>query len=235
MIEKEKFEAHLERGQSYLVDLLKNKSALKLDIYQNTISWFQVFKTELQACVERLKKEVVDPRIRLNVVDKGDTEAQLFIGSDVLIFTMHTNIFQLGANNYASQTSYARQHPGNTYCGIINVYDFLADSYEYNRPYDIGYLISRIFINREDHFLIEGKGQLGFLYQDFMHQVLSKEIIQDIILRLAIHGLDFDLYTPPYEAVQTATVEDLQSLNHSSKLKTGKRLGFKFESQQNIT
>ena len=231
----EKFTQHIEKGREYLVNLLNNKSALKLDIYKNTINWFQVFKQELANCVETIKKDVTDPRIRLHIIEKGDTEAQLFIGSDVLVFTMHTNIFQLNSENYASQTSYVQKNPANAFCGIINVYDFLADSYEFNRSYDIGYLISRIFINREDHFLIEGKGQLGLMYKDFMHQVLSKEFIQDIILRLAIHGLDFDLFTPPYEAVQTATVQDLQTLNYSSKLKTGKRLGFKFEAKENIT
>lgn len=235
MESNEKFTEHIEKGREYLVNLLNNKSALKLDIYKNTITWFKVFKEELTNCIDIIKKDVTDPRIRLHVVEKGDTEVQLFIGSDVLVFTMHTNIFQLSASNYASQTSYVKNNPGNAFCGIINVYDFLADSYEFNRSYDIGYLISRIFINREDHFLIEGKGQLGFMYKDFMHQILNKEFIQDIILRLAIHGLDFDLFTPPYEAVQTATVQDLQTLNYSSKLKTGKRLGFKFETHENIT
>lgn len=232
---KKELNDHLNKGRAYLVNLLNQKSALKLDIYKNTFDWFQVFKAELANCVETIKKGVPDTRIRLRLVEKGDTEAQLFIGSDVLIFTMHTNIFQLNNENYASQTSYVKKNPSNAFCGIINVYDFLADSYEFNRSYDVGYLISRIFINREDHFLIEGKGQLGYMYADFMHQVLTKEIIQDIILRLAIHGLDFDLFTPPYESVQTATVQDLQTLNYSSKLKTGKRLGFKFEARENIT
>lgn len=234
-MEKEKFEAHLNEGRNYLVDLLKNKTALKLDIYRNTIEWFKLFKLELLSCTELIRKEIPDERIRLRVVDKGDAEVQLFIGSDVIIFNMHTNIFQLERTEYASQSSYVQRNPLNGYCGIINVYDFLADSYEFNRSYDVGYLISRIFINRENHFLMEGKGELDFIYKDFMHQVLSVDIIKDIILRVSIHALDFDLFTPPYESVQTATVQDLQAFNYSSKLKTGKRLGFKFESQQNIS
>lgn len=234
-MEKDKFEAHLNEGRNYLVDLLKNKTALKLDIYRNTLEWFKQFKLELVACTELIRKEITDERIRLRVVDKGDTEVQLFIGSDVVIFNMHTNVFQLERSEYASQSSYVQRNPLNSYCGIINVYDFLADSYEFNRSYDVGYLISRIFINRENHFLVEGKGELDFIYKDFMHQILSVDIIKDIILRVSIHALDFDLFTPPYESVQTATVQDLQAFNYSAKLKTGKRLGFKFESQQNIS
>ncbi|MDA7804045.1 hypothetical protein N8987_05665 [Crocinitomix sp.] len=234
-MESKKNEAHLDKGRDYLVQVLNHKTSVKLDVYQTTLNWFKVFKSELRNSIELMRKDIPDSRIRLRVIEKGDTEIELYIGSDAVIFTMHTNIFQLDANAYASKTSYIQQNPLNIYCGIINVYNFLADSYEYNRSHDVGYLISRIFINREDHFLIEGKGQLGLVYKDFMHQVLTKEIIQDIILRISIYAVDFDLYTPPYKAVQKATVQDLQDLNYSSKLKTGKRLGFKFESSENIT
>lgn len=234
-MDKEKFEAHLEQGRGYLVDLLQNKTTVKLDVYENTIAWFKVLKEEIKHCVDLIKADLTDDRIRLRFVDRGDTEAQLFIGSDVVVFNMHTNVFQLSPAEYSSQTSYARAHPANTFCGIIRIYNFLADSYEFNRLHDVGYLIGRIFINRENHFQIEGKGQIGLMYRDFMHQILTKEILQDIILRISIHALNFDLYTPPYVAVQKATVQDLNALAHSSKLKTGKRLGFKFEAEQNIT
>ncbi len=231
----EKFEAHLNEGKNYVVGLLKNKTTLKLDVYQNTIEWFKKFKEELNAALDLVREEIDDDRIRLKVVDRGDTEAQLFIGSDAIIFTMHTNVFQLSKNDYSSQTSYVRNNPSNAYCGIINIYNFLADSYEFNRSHDLGYLIGRMFINKENHFLVEGKGQLGMIYRDFMHQELSRKIIRDIILRVSIHAIDFDLYTPPYNAVHKVTVQDLNTMNYSSKLKTGKRLGFKFESQQDIT
>lgn len=233
-MDKEKFEAHLSQGRSYLTHLLQNKTTVKLNVYENTINWFKVLKEELKASIEIIKKEINDDRIRLRFVDRGDTEAQLFIGSDVLVFNMHTNVFQLPPNDYNSMTSYVRSNPANAFCGIINIYNFLADSYEFNRHHDIGYLIGRIFINHENHFMMEGKGQLEFIYRDFMHQVLNEYVLKDIILRVSIHALDFDLFTPPYRTVQKATVQDLNALAHSSKLKTGKRLGFKFQTEQKI-
>lgn len=233
-MENKALEAHLEQGKNYLVNLLENKTKLKLHVYHNTIEWFKIFKEELKACIAQIQEHVTDKAIRLRVVDRGDLEAQLFIGSDVIVFNMHTNVFKLNANEYATQTSYVRNDPGNAYCGIINVYNFLADSYEFNRSHDVGYLISRIFINKENHFMIEGKGQLGSIYRDFMHQVLTPELIKDIILRVSIYAIDFDLYSPPYHLVQKATVQDLNKLNYSSKLKTGKRLGFKFETKSKV-
>ena len=233
-MDQEKFEQHLEQGKNYLVHLLENKTKLKLNIYENTTEWFKVFKEELKQCVSLIKEHISDERIRLRVVDRGDLEAQLFIGSDVVVFNMHTNVFKISDTDYASQTSYVRNNPGNAFCGIINVYNFLADSYEFNRSHDVGYLISRIFINQENHFMIEGKGPLGTIYRDFMHHILTPELIKDIILRVSIYAIDFDLFTPPYRAVQKATVQDLNTLNYSSKLKTGKRLGFKFETKSDV-
>lgn len=223
-----------EIGKSVLLELLKTKSGHKQDVFVNIQAAFKMFKTELSECVNELRAQLDDPRIRVKFVDMGDSEAQLFIGSDVLVFLMHSNVFKLPDTDYASQTSYVSKKPVNAYCGVIRVYDFLADSYEYNRFGDVGYMICRIFINSENHFKIEGEGQLGFVYQNFMNQVLSKELINEIILRIAIYALDFDLLTPPYQTVNEVSVGELQTLSSNSKLKTGKRLGFQFHSETDI-
>lgn len=223
-----------QEGKKILLDLLKAKSGHKQDVFKNTRKWFDVFKQELTECVSILKEELDDPRIRFRVEDKGDSEARLYIGSDVLVFHMHSNVFKIPPHDYSAQTSYVLNDPRNAYCGVINVYDFLADSYEYNRHHDVGYLIARIFINADDHFKIEGKGQIGFIYQNFMNQVLTQELVEKIILRLSIYALEFDLLTPPYQAVNQVSVSELQTLSSNTKLKTGKRLGFQFQSNTDI-
>jgi hypothetical protein len=67
-----------------------------------------------------------------------------------------------------------------------------------------------------------------------MNQVLSQEVIEEIILRLSIYALEFDLLTPPYQAVNQVSVGELQTLSSNTKLKTGKRLGFQFQSNTDI-
>jgi hypothetical protein len=224
----------LEKDKEVLVTLLKSKTSLKQDVFENSKKWFAVFKKELGDSIDMIKKDIGDSRVRLKYADKGDNEAHMYVGSDVLVFYLHSNVFKFSSRDYNSQTSYVKNKPENAYCGIIHIYDFLADSYEFNRPNDLGYLIGRIFINVEDHFIVEGKGQLDFLYRNFIQQVISPEIIKDIILRAAIHAIDFDLLTPPYQAVQQVSVFDMQTLSQSSKLKTGKRLGFKFQSKTEV-
>ena len=221
--------------RDYLVQLLKSKSVLKQEIYQNTIAWFSIFKEKLNECLEILSHDINDPRVRLRLDEKSDTEAHLYIGSDVLIFSMHTNVFKLSDNDFASKTSYVKDNEENGFCGVIHIYDFLADSYEFNRPNDLGYLIGRVFINRENHFQLEGKGKVAMLYRDFMHDVITPDIVKDIIFRISIYALEFDLLNPPYNTISQVSVYELQTLSNSSTLKTGKRLGFKFKSSGGIT
>ena len=225
----------MDDNKKRIVDLLKTRSILKQDVFSNTKEWFKIFKSELTDCVEMMQTEIGDDRIRLKIVDISDSEIQLFIGSDVLIFHMHTNVFKFDNSNYVHKSSYVKNNSDNAYCGVINIYNFLADSYEKNRYNDYGYLISRVFINRESHFLVEGKGRLGFIYRDFLNQVINKEIITDIIMRVAVHAIEFDLLTPPYERVSEVSVQEMQALSSDSRLKTGKRLGFKFQSDNNIS
>lgn len=219
-----------------LVNLLKSKSILKQNVYHNNVKWFKVFKEELNDCVAMLSKDLDNnaDNIRLKIVDRSDTEVQLYIGSDVLIFQMHTNVFKIANDNYVHQSSYIKKNPDNAYCGIINIYNFLADSYQFNRSNDYGYLISRIFVNREDHFFIEGKGELEFMYKDFLNQVLNKEVIIDVIMKVATFAVDFDLITPPYNKVSVVSVNEMQTISSNSKLKTGKRLGFKFQADNDV-
>ena len=45
-------------------------------------------------------------------------------------------------------TSYVKEDKNRSYCGVIHLYNFLADSFKYNRLNDVGYLIGRVFIIR---------------------------------------------------------------------------------------
>jgi hypothetical protein len=44
------------------------------------------------------------------------------------------------------------------------------------------------------------------------------------------YALEFDLLVPPYDAVKLASVGQMTEKMHLSQLKTGKRLGFQFNS-----
>ncbi len=210
--------------------LVKEKGVLKQDVFHNTIRTFKELKVILAETVADIKANFgeADGRVDFYYRDKGDFQAEIKIAGDVLVFYMHTNVFQFDRSNSVWHSSYVKENENNAYVGVINVYNFLADSFKYHRNSDLGYLIARLFVNHEDHFMVQGKRQLGYLYNDFVNATLDKEKLRNVVDSAILYTLDFDLYTPPYEKFQEVTVEEIQSLQDNSHMATGKRMGFRF-------
>lgn len=221
----------MEDSRKIIQSILEQKSVLKQDIFQDTKAHFDRFKHALLEEIGALRTLVEDSRIRLHVEHKGEFQVQVYIGSDVLVFQMHTNVFRLPDEHPLWQTDYLKEDRTRGYFGIINIYNFLAESYLKNRLNDVGYLIGRVFINKDEHFMVEGKGQLGFLFRDLPKSVLSDSILCNIIQVSFAYALEFDLYTPPYEIVSKVTVHQMHEIDAYSQISTGKRLGFKFEAE----
>jgi hypothetical protein len=213
-------------------ELLEKKAALKQDIFQDTKRLFDRMKQHIHNEIDSLRASIPDERIRLNVVDKGEFEIQVFIGSDVLVYHMHTNIFRLPDEHPLWKTDYMQSNKERGFFGIINIYNFLADSYLKNRLNDIGYLIGRIFINTDEHFMVEGKGQLGFLFRDLTDTQLNDAIMCHMIHVSFVYALEFDLLTPPYDTISKVSVNQMLEINSNESVSTGKRLGFKFEAEE---
>ncbi len=214
-----------------IIDLLLNKSAVKQDIADYSEKVLAQLKVVAENELNELRKVVDDKRVRLSLEDKGDHEFRISVGSDVLVFQLHRNIFRLPDENPMWKTEYMSENGANGYFGIINIYNFLAESIEQNRMNDPGYLIGRIFMNHNEHFMVEGKGQLGFLFRDLPNSVLNATIMQHIVQVSMTHAIDFDLITPPYDIVQQVSVMQIQAISSDLQVATGKRLGFKFSAE----
>jgi hypothetical protein len=213
-----------------ILKTLEEKSVLKQNVHRQTVGVFEMFKSVLKEVATDLSQKMaaVDKRVLIEFKDTGEFELEMRVAGDILIFYMHTNVFEFDRSHSIWKTSYVRDNEFNSYCGMINVYNFLTDSFKYNRVNDIGYLIARIFINRENHFFVEGKRQLGFLYNDFVHSVIDREKVTAIVESLILYCLAFDLFTPPFDAVKEVTVMELQEATSQMQV-TGKRLGFRFQ------
>jgi len=211
--------------------LLEDRSLLKQDVYRKTCETYKAFKLVIENQVEELRKEVPNDRVRLKYDYNGDFETHAYIGSDVLVFHMHTNVFSFPKSHGIWKNSYVEKDRDRAYCGVINIYNFLADSFLHNRMNDAGYLIGRIFVNKDAHFMVEGKGQLGFLFKDFKGSSFDEESMLKVLNAAMQHAIEFDLQTPPYENVQLVNVMQIKTLSSTQELKTGKRLGFKFKSE----
>ncbi|MCX6181917.1 MAG: hypothetical protein NT150_08335 [Bacteroidetes bacterium] len=100
---------------------------------------------------------------------------------------------------------------------------------------DLGYLIARVFINKDNHFFVEGKRQLSYLYNDFSNNEFTKQSIVAVIESIILYCVGFDLLTPPFGEVTEVRVSEMEEASQNMKVSTGKRLGFKFSSEDDIT
>jgi hypothetical protein len=217
--------------QELIFHTVKDKSVLKQDVFNNIILNFKILKQVLKEIGDDLSARIesVDERVIIEYKDTGEFEAQLRVAGDVLVFHMHTNVFKFDSQNSLWNTSYFKENENRGYCGLINIYNFLNDSIKYNRVNDSGYMIGRLFVNAENHFMVEGKRQMGFLYNDIINSVIDKEKMKAIIQSAVLYTLDFDLFIPPYDEVKEVSVFEIQQLSDKLKLKTAKRLGFQFK------
>ncbi|MDR9397526.1 hypothetical protein [Salibacter sp.] len=219
-----------------IFDIFKKRSCTKQDVFENTADQFKKFKEVIKQIVDSYQEEVcaLDERVKVEFESEGEYEARIRFGGDTLIFHMHSNVFSFDDSNYMWKTGYVEEDPLRAYCGVINIYNFLSDSFKFNRENDLGYLVSRVFINKENHFYVEGNKELNRLYRNFGEDVLGQEEIVNVVESSILYALNFELYTPPFKKVQLVSVSHMQQLSNNLKLRTGKRLGFKLNAERKI-
>lgn len=224
--------AETDDKKQAIIATLKEKSMLKQKVYDNSFHSFSMVKEILKSLSKEMNVSIsgIDQRIKLEYTDRSNFDAQIKVAGDILLFTMHSNIFQFDREHPAWKTSYIQKNKYNAYSGIINIYNYLADSLKYSRLDDLGYLIARIFINHENQYFVEGKRQMGMLFTNYGNEEINKPALQNIILTAIQYALEFDLLVPPYDTVKIATVGQAEAKIQTSRVITGKRLGFQFNS-----
>jgi hypothetical protein len=64
------------------------------------------------------------------------------------------------------------------------------------------------------------------------NNIITPPSVEKIIEAAISYTINFDLLTPPYEQVQEVTVSEMKNTLDAISLKTGKRLGFKFQADK---
>ncbi len=217
-------------NNSQIIELLKGKTATKQEVFHRVSVHFESFKEHLRKIALQCQEESlkIDSRIGIAFSSRGNYDAKLKFGGDTLLFHMHTNVFSFDEQHPIWNWGYVKENPLRAYCGMINVYNFLSDSFKFNRVNDAGYLIARIFINKDNHFFVEGKRKLGFRFNNFGSDVFNTYALNSIIEECILYSLEFDLLTPGFNAMQRVSISQIMELTKNMKLTTDKRLGFRF-------
>ena len=214
-----------------LKELVFTKSALKQNVYQSTKETFEMFREQTRELIRLFKERsrAEGQEVAFEFTDRGDFEFEVKFAGDILLFMMHTNVFEFSRDHQVMKAPYIREDPRRSYCGVIHIYNFLADSFAYQRDNDLGYMIGRVFVNNEKHYFIEGKRELGMMYSNFGTSLINNESVQSIIESAIEYTTNFDLLTPPYDEVKLVSVGEMRTNFDKKSLVTGKRLGFRFQ------
>ena len=225
-----------EASKQELLNNLISKACLKQDVYKNTLETFELFKASIKSVIDEFREKAKQQNPQYDIPfefrKRGDFEIEMKFAGDVLIFMMHTNVFEFPRDHFVMRSSYVKEDASRAYCGIINIYNFLADSFKYGRVNDSGYLIGRIFVNKDMHYFIEGKREIGQLYNNFVTSQMNEQAAFDIVESAIKFTINFDLLTPPYDNVNVVNVHEFLTNLDSMSLKTGKRLGFQFQNEK---
>ncbi len=217
-----------------IAEILLSKSTIKQQTYRNVCSAFKRLQDEAKSLVEELTKKTSDRDndILLGVDVVSDQEFHVKVAGDLLVFVLHTNIITLSDEYDYNKSDYVAEKPLRKYLGQINVYNFMSDSFEFNRLNDPGYLLARLMINYENHFIAEGDRQIGFMFQSVSGKPLEGTDLNVLIKLIIAQAAENDLTAPPFPQIRRITVRE--KMERTQSLGAGNKIGFQM-SYQNDT
>lgn len=222
---------------NHIVKSLSDKAVAKLEVGENAVWAFGLLKSQLRKLEQEIAAVAVeiDKRISVRFVERGPLDLEFRVSDDIIIFSLHTDAFTFDEAHPIWKHSGMRSEHGRGYFGMISIYNFLTDSIKFNRFNDQGILVARLFIDRHKHFFMEGKKQLGLVHNSPGVELFTESAARDIAEIIISHCLDFDIITPPFDQVRIISVQEMIEKSLSSVVSTGKRLGFRLQSDTDPT
>lgn len=215
----------------YIKQLLETKSFAKQVTYGHLLTSFSILRNTAKAIAEELTEQTTRQDVTIEFIDLGDHEFHLKLAGDLLIYVLHTNIVTFEPEHAVMQDPYIQEKEINRYFGQIMIYNFMSDSYKFNRINDPGYLLARVMINHENRYFLEGEGRLGPVSNKISGQAVSTSDLDAIVKITLAMAIENDLMAPPYPAVKFITL--IQKLQHTPDLGGGQKIGFKMSSEVN--
>lgn len=213
---------------------LETKSCVKQEAYRALCKVFKKMELETKHVIDQIndKIDIDDQDVTIKLKKINEQEFHLKVAGDLLVFIMHTNIVTMDQNHAINHSPAVVEDPFRKYMGQVMVYNFMADSFKYHRLKDPGYLIARFLINYEEHFFIEGDGQLSFLFKDISKDPVDA-IDLNVFIQLAIgNAIDKDLTARPFPDIRSITV--MQKIEKTQDLGGGAKIGFQMTYQDEI-
>ena len=211
-----------------IVSLVGPKAKLRKQVEANITEGVETLCSVLQQMADEYS-EALGPDVAVRYERRASHVALFTLDADVLVFVQLTDVFNFDRDNQALKTPYVKEDAQRAAVGIVNVYNFMTDSFKYDRDEDMGYLVARIFVNAEGAFFVEGKRQRGVGVDHFGEQKVDADAWRRFAETALKYAAESDALVPPYEMLLQADMATLKGYILASKTKTAKRLGFGFK------
>jgi hypothetical protein len=212
---------------NFITQLLESKSSAKQKTYKHLLSAFTILAEESKHVTEELRKRAKpgDEDVTIEFTHVSDHEFHVKLAGDLLIFVLHTNIVTFDNEHFSMKDPYVKENEINRYFGQIMIYNFMSDSFKFNRMNDPGYLLARLMINHDNRFFVEGEGQLAFLFNKVSDGPVTADALRALVKLALAMAIENDLMALPYPQVKFITL--YQKLEHTPDLGGGQKIGFK--------
>lgn len=211
----------------HISKLLESKSTAKQITYKNLLDAFSILAKESERVVDELKKKTQsrDSDVTQSFTEINEHEFHVKLAGDLLVFVLHTNVVTLPPDHPVMADPYIKENEVNRYFGQIMIYNFMADSFKFNRVNDPGYLIARLLINHEARYVIEGNGHLGAMFNKISDGPISEQELNVLVKIVLMIAIENDLIAPPFPQVQFITLH--QKMEKTQELGGGQKIGFR--------
>lgn len=214
--------------------LLESKSTAKQITYKNLLQAFAILAKESDRVVDELRKKAKpsDDDVTEEFVEVNEHEFHVKLAGDLLVFVLHTNVVTLPPDHPVMADPYIKANEVNRYFGQIMIYNFMSDSFKFNRVNDPGYLLARLLINHEARYVIEGDGRLGALFNKISGGPISEMELNILVKLVLMIAIENDLMAPPFPQVQYITV--YQKMEKTQELGGGQKIGFRMSFEDRV-
>ena len=206
---------------------LKQKSTAKQQIYRNTKQAFDRTKLISMELVKRISQRItpLDSTVVIEYRDVNELEFHIKISGDLLIFVMHSNIITFPDDYDIMKSEYVDADFKRRFFGQIMAYNFMADSIKYSRMNDPGYLLARMLVNIENHFVLEGVEQMNLDYENMSKNIISDESLTLMVESAMIASVNNDLMAEDIRDIRKISVKEKFDNQQVSR---GQKVGFSF-------
>src|SRR3546814_4366456 len=113
--DKKKLEQIRDENYQAILDNMKGRAALKQVVYKEVHQIYKEMVESLETLSGRLREDISGlEEVEVELRELNPFESMLKFGSDVLIFSMHTNVFYVNPAHFIHKNAYVKRSEENT-------------------------------------------------------------------------------------------------------------------------